>query len=136
MTPELDAMKIPIRLVIVKPKGNVTSCGKRALLGWAAYDVMSELLVTSVAMLDMQDMIAVSIGQTAADPVKVAFWCMISPPPPALTRLQMRKVKPPMGATMALAWKNQRAFSMGSHIVGSDSNQKIMKPMKSIAKGR
>lgn len=83
-------------------------------------------------MLDMHDMMAVSIGQTAADPVNVAFWWMISPPPPALTRLQMRNVNPPIGATMALAWKNQRAFSMGSHIVGSESNQKMMKPMKSV----
>jgi hypothetical protein len=35
---------------------------------------MSELLVTRVAMLDMHDMMADNIGQTAADPDNVAFW--------------------------------------------------------------
>ena len=65
---EAEETIIPIKEVIAKPKGMVISCDHKASLGFCANREKSLALTISVAKLEIDDIIPLTISQARSPP--------------------------------------------------------------------
>src|SRR6478735_585814 len=129
-TEEAEETMMPMNEVMAKPKGIVIIWDQSASLGFCANREKSLALTMSVAKLEIEDIMPLTISQAKSLPWTLLPAFTMGPIPTAREIVQARKVIPATGTTYALTVKRCRTLWTGNQSAGSDTSQKMKKEAK------